>query len=248
MKIKPHSQLGILAASAVLLGISSTAFCQASPYDSAPSQPEITATGKATLDATADTAQVRFIVEYSTNDVSTAQSLANNSITKAFAALEYVGVSREEINATAIDVAPVYAPWDGKDAKLTLTAFRAKATINVDLQAEQLSHVANVVDAVTKTGGARLEGVTFSVSPGSPQRGAVIAQATQDAQTKARAMASALGVQLGPVQVAGDSGITVTPAKTSVDSSANDPLKLEASVTVFYQVTPIVAANNELPY
>jgi uncharacterized protein YggE len=247
MKTKPHSQLRILAAAA-FMGISSTAFCQVSPYDTAPSQPQITATGKATLDATADTAQVRFIVECATNDVAAAQIVVNTSITREFAALEYIGVGREEISASAVDVAPVYAPWNGKDATTTLKGFRAKATMNVDLQAEQLGHVPNIVDAVMKTGGARLDGVTFSVSPGSSQRAAVIAQATQDAQTKARAMASALGMQLGSVQVAGDGGITVTPAKTSVESSVNDPLKLEASVTVYYQVSPIVAANNVLPY
>lgn len=240
--------MGILAAAAAFLGIFSTAFCQVSPYDSGPPQPQITATGKATLDATADTAQVRFVVECATNDVASAQSVVNTSISRAFAALESVGVAREEISASAVDVAPVYAPWNGKDPTITLKGFQAKATMNVNLQAEQLSHVPNVVDAVIKTGGARLDGVTFSVSPGSSQRAAVIEQATQDAQTKARAMASALGMQLGSVQVAGDGGIRVTPAKTSVESSVNDPLKLEASVTVYYQVTPIVAANNVLPY
>ncbi|HEX4121455.1 MAG TPA: SIMPL domain-containing protein, partial [Verrucomicrobiae bacterium] len=172
-------------------------------YDTTAQSPQITATGRATLDATADRAQVRFIVECETNDVAAGQSAVNNGVSRAFAALENVGVNREAIRASAIDVMPIYTDAGGKDVALNLTGFRAKAGIDVDLQAEQLNHVGTVVDAVMKTGGTRLDGITFNVSPGSPQRTAVIRQATQDAQTKARAMAAALGVQIASMEGAG---------------------------------------------
>jgi hypothetical protein len=231
-----------------VLGFSRNGLCQGQPYQAGAPTPQITATGKATLDATADTAHVRFVVEYETNDVAVDQIAVNTLIRRAFAALEYVGVNRDEIQASGIDIAPIYAPARGNGAALNTAEFRATAMIDVDLQAEQLNHVGNVVEAVLKAGGTRLDGTTFGVSPGSPQRAAVIAQATQDAQAKAQAMATALGVELTTMDGAGDSGITVTPAKTALNSSANNPLRLEASVTVYYLVTPIVASNNELPY
>jgi hypothetical protein len=250
MQIKWTSRLAIVAASAAFVGFGSIAQCQVTaggvvlPGDTH----QLTATGKAAVDATADIAQIRFSVECQTNDAVSAQTLLTDSARRAFQALETVGIGRDAIHPSAANVFPIYATPAAKDHLATSAGFRTGEIIEVDMQGEQLAHIGSVVDATMKSGAKRLEGITFDVNPASPQRARLIAQAAQDAQTKAQTMAAALGVQLGSVEDARESGITITPAAGGV----NGPLRMEATVTVHYNIGPAAAAatvvNAGAPY
>jgi hypothetical protein len=247
MKIKWTFQMGILAASAALFGFCSTAPCQVQVGGAVtPTDPhQLTATGKATVDATADMAQIRFAVECQTNDATAAQTGLNASVGRAFQAMETLGIERDAIHPSAASVFPIYATPATKDHLATCAGFRTGEIIEIDLQGEQLAHIGSIVDAGMKSGVNRLEGISFDVNPASRQRVRLIAQATQEAQTKAQAMATALGVQLGGVEEVKESGITITPLATG----ANGPLRMEASVTLHYQIIPAVAAaNTGAPY
>jgi uncharacterized protein YggE len=70
--------------------------------------------------------QIRFAIQYQTNDAATGQTVLNNTLSGAFAALESVGVSRDAIRASAIDVMPIYATSSGKDVVAALAGYRAK--------------------------------------------------------------------------------------------------------------------------
>ena len=251
MRVNWTPQLGSVAVSVALFGFCSIALCQVQPGQAEVGGPvlppptdlrQLTATGKATIDATADIAQIRFGVEYQTNDASAAQTVLNDSVRRGFQALETLGIERDAIRASAANVFPIYSTPASNDHLVTLTGFRTAEIIEVDLQGEQITHIGNIVDAAIKSGANRLEGISFDVSPASPQRFRLIAEATQEAQTKAQAMATALGVQLGSVEDAKESGITITPLVPGV----NGPLRMEASVTLHYRISPPVAEANTI--
>jgi len=250
MQIKWHSQLGIVAASAALFGFCSMAHCQVQPGQAVVGGPvvltptdarQLTATGKATMDATADRAQIRFAVECQNNDASGAQIVVNDSVRRALQAMETLGIEREAIHPSAVNVLPIYPSPVGKDHLATTAGFRVGEIIEIDLQGDQLGHIGSIVETGIKSGANRLEGISFDVDPASQQRVRLITQATKEAQNKAQAMATTLGVQLGSVQDARESGITVTPLASGV----NGPLRMEASVTLHYQIAPDVASVND---
>jgi uncharacterized protein YggE len=251
MRIRWISQLEIAAASVALAGFCSTALCQVVPGQAEVGGPviptasyprQIAATGKATIDATADLAKIRFAVECQNSDAPSAQIRLDESIRRAFQALETVGVDRDAIHASPVNLLPIVATPGSKDQLAATASFRFGKIIEVDLQGEQLAHIGSVVDAEMKAGVNRLEGIAFDVSPASRQRARLIAQATQDAQTKAQAIATTLGVPIGTLEDATESGITITP----VASGVNGPLRMEASVTLHYRISPAVADANTI--
>jgi uncharacterized protein YggE len=244
-------QLKTATASVALLVFCSTALCQVQPGQSVVGGPvippsntphQITATGSATVDATADRAQIRFAVECQNTDATAAQTVLTESVRRAFAAMEALGIARDAIHPSAVNVFPIYATAAGKDHAAETPGFRVGEIIEVDLEAEQLAQIGSVVETGMKSGVTRLEGITYLVSPSSRQRSRLIVKATQDAQAKAQAMAATLGVPLGAVEDASESGITVTP----VASGVNGPLRMEASVTVHYNISPTVADANTI--
>jgi uncharacterized protein YggE len=251
MRIKWISQLEIVAASVALASFCSTALCQVQPGQAEVGGPvipassfprQITATGKATIDASADMAKIRFAVECQNSDAGSAQTGLDDSVRRAFQALETLGVDRDAIHASPINVLPILATPASKDHLATNVNFRVGKIIEVDLQGEQLAQIGSVVDAGVRSGANRLEGITFDVNPASRQRARLIAQATLDAQTKAQAMATTLGVPIGALEDAKESGITITP----VASGINGPLRMEASVTLHYRLSPVVADANTI--
>jgi uncharacterized protein YggE len=251
MRTKWISQLEIVATLVALVGFCSTALCQVQPGQAEVGGPvipassfprQITATGNATIDATADVAKLRFAVESQNRDASSAQTGLDDSVRRVFQALETLGIDRDAIHASPFNVLPILTTPASKNPVAIAASFRIGKIIEVELQGEQLAHIGSVVDGGMKSGAIRLEGIAFDVNPDSRQRARLIAQATLDAQTKAQAMATTLGVPIGTLEDAKESGITITP----VASGVNGPLRMEASVTLHYRLSPVVADANTI--
>ncbi|HUD48128.1 MAG TPA: SIMPL domain-containing protein [Candidatus Baltobacteraceae bacterium] len=246
MQIRWSSRSGIAATAVALFGFCLTAQCQVVPGQTVVGGPVIppsadtqrlTATGKASVDATPDLAHVRFIVECQNADATSSQGGLSDSVARVFQALETLGITREEIHPSAVTVVPTLAMPATKDHPASIAGFRTGETIEVNLEGNQLTDIGSVVETATKAGATRLAGISFDVNPASRQRTQLIAAATKEAQDRAQTMAATLGIQLGDVEDAHESGITITPAVSGV----NGPLHMEASVTLHYHKSSVVS-------
>jgi uncharacterized protein YggE len=215
--------------------------------------PTISVTGRGEVEAPPDRAVVRLGVESQAEEAAAAQSAANEVIQKAVAGIEKVGVPKPSIKTTGLNLVPIYAPQKpGRETQpARITGYRAMNTIQVELDESKLPLVGKVVDSGLEAGANRLEGISFELSKDVPQRTRALKLAVAEAQTKARAMAEALGVRLQGVDEATEGGVMIMPrtrAMRGVESAsvmAGVPtqvepgtLHVEASVTIHYRIAP----------
>jgi uncharacterized protein len=122
---------------------------------------------------------------------------------------------------------------NGGEAKII--GYRTQNSITVQTGALEL--VGPLIDAAIKAGANRVGSLDYDLRDNSQARGEAITRATKDAETQAQALASALGVKLGPIVKA-----------TAVSEARPVPMmRMQASPMMANSATPVEAGQVTVP-
>ena len=201
-----------------------------------------------------DEATVRLGVVAQRPTAREAQGEVNRIANAVLAAIGKLGVPREQIQTSELQLYPVYAqdtppPERGVPAEPRIVGYRATNVVSVRL--EKLDLIGPVVDAGLEAGANQVEGVNFGLRGGArrPPAGAARRRPTRERQ-KAEALADALGVRLvGLLEVAEGGAQVITPRFANVrmamesaqmDTTPVSPgqVSVEATVTLTYRIEP----------
>lgn len=202
--------------------------------------------GEGTVQVDPDRARVRLGVEREAPLARDAQTQTNSIANEILAAMEELGISPEDIQTSRLSLYPVYDNRpDRPRGEPEVTGYRAANTVTVTL--DDLGRIGSVVDAAIAAGANRVEGVQFELRDHTAARGRALAAAVEDARAKARAIADALGVGLGPIVETVEQGVSSPPipfmarTEAAMAQDVSTPVsagrvEVQASLTIRYAI------------
>ena len=205
-----------------------------------PQMKTLQVTGQGTVSAMPDEALLLLAVQ--TQATSATQASSDNAATMSSVmdAIVSVGISKTAIQTVSYSLTPIYENKPDQTTPPNIIGYAARNAIQINVT--DFSLVGTALDAAVKAGANEVQGVTFTLSPGASST--IERQASQlaiqDAEVKAKAVASTLGVSLvGPVSVT--PGYVFQPVlETLVPSAARTPiqpgsLQVTATVQITYE-------------
>jgi uncharacterized protein YggE len=246
----------VLATSHLLYG--SNAFAQIAPVPSPPPPPPpqppqnfttlehtILVSGTASTKAIPDRAIVTFAVE--TRDATAAAALERNSdaMNKVLAALEEVGVQKNETSTAYFNIFPIYNYTQTGNVQ-SLQGYTVTNSLTVS--SANTGNVSSWIDAAVQAGANRVDNVQFVFSNEQLAKiqSDLLENAIDNARAKADTIAAKLGVQITGVQsiVSIDSGYIPGPlyaAQARLGPSGTPIVvgaqEISASVSVIYIIS-----------
>jgi len=194
----------------------------------------ISISGIGTVWATPDIAQVTISVV--TQSISAAEAQQSNAatMTQVIQALVDAGVSKNDIKTTGYSLSPRYS-YDGHQ---TLVGYECRNMIAVTT--ENVSEVGKFIDVAVRAGANEVGGVFFTVSEEKTAQlmAEAIKKAVGDADSKAQAIASALGVTITGKSYASISPM-YQPYGVRYEAKASEPTPIilgELQLTVTVQI------------
>ena len=206
-----------------------------------PTQKTLQVTGVGTVSTRPDQAVVMLAVQ--TQAATATQASSDNAATmsKVLDALASIGIDKNSIQTTSYSLTPVYDYKQDQTSPPKIVGYAARNAIQITLS--DFSLVGKALDAAISAGANEVQGVMFTLSSKtfSDIEKQALQAAIQDADSKAKAVASSLGVTLlGPISVT--PGYVYQPMvdKTSL-AGAQTPiqpgaLEVTANVQITYQI------------
>lgn len=148
--------------------------------------PQITVTGEATIKATPDQAHVLIGAESRSKISKEAQQRNAEAMTAVQQKLTSMGIVKEAIRTTAIDL---QMEFDYANGKQTPRGYVARNTI--DVRVDDLAKLGDVLDAVVNSGATMIHGLRFDVKQRDRIESNALQSAVKNAMGKAQAIASA---------------------------------------------------------
>jgi hypothetical protein len=220
-----------------------------------PPVPWLTVQGDARVQAAPDEATVRLGVVAQAPTAGAAQAEVNRVANAVLAAVGRLGVPRERIQTSELQLFPVYSqepqPVPERAGEPRITGYRATNAVSVRL--DQLDKVGPVVDAGLGAGANQVEGVSFGLRSDLAARQQALREAAAEARQKAQALAAALGVELVELLEAAEGGTQVVTPRFAMARMAADTLEMQAtpvapgqiavdaSVTLTFRIAPAAA-------
>jgi uncharacterized protein YggE len=176
----------------------------------------ITVSGEGKVVAVPDTATFTYTVDETAPDVATAQAAATKTSNAIIAYLTGAGVASTDIQTTDYNVNPqytygsqvctnVYCP----PSKQTISGYEVSQTESVKVG--DISKAGTLLAGIGSQGASNVSGLTFTVADQDALNDQARAKAITDAQTKAKALASELGVSLVRVTGFNENSGVITP-------------------------------------
>ncbi|MBV8978204.1 MAG: SIMPL domain-containing protein [Alphaproteobacteria bacterium] len=115
-----------------------------------------------------------------------------------FAALKRAGVEERNIQTSNVEITPQFAAQKpGISEAPRIAGYQATNTVSVTV--DGLDRLGATIDALVSAGSNQIEGPSFSLADPKPLEARARAQAVRDATERARTLAEAAGVTLGPM-------------------------------------------------
>lgn len=206
------------------------------PYEPIPS---ITVNGQGEVRTAPDEALVSLGVVAQTERARDAQAEASRIAQAILDAIAALGVPEEAVQTSQLFLTPVYEQqrYDQRGNVPTeprIIAYRASNTVTVRL--DDLEKIGPVIDAGIEAGANQLEGVSFQLRDDQAAREEALRLAVAKAKGKAAAIASALGVELGPVLEAQEGGVSIVRPQFAARAMAME-------MSAGDQATPVAAGQ-----
>jgi uncharacterized protein YggE len=163
--------------------------------------PTIVVTGDSEVFATPDLAVVTLGAVAQAPDAVAAQNQVNQQMQKVIDAIKATGVPEEKIKTTGLSLSPVYTGEGMRVERGEPRISGYRATNAVEIRLDDPKSAGNVIDAGMKAGANQLQGLWFSLKDDAKQRQQALEQAVKEASNKAKALATALNVKLGAIQL-----------------------------------------------
>ncbi len=238
-----------LAAVLAALAVASPAGAQMTDTDQT-QVPAITVTGSGEIRVPPDEAVVRLGVLSQREEASQAQDEANRIAAGILDGVTALGVPEEAVQTSRLVLSPVYdqPQPQARTREPRIVAYRATNVVSVRL--EDLAKIGPAIDAAIEAGANQVEGVDFRLRDDLEARQKALSKAVRQAEGKARAIAGALGVGLGPVLEAREGGISIEvprfgggPQVMMMEARAAQPtpvaagdITVSATVTLRYRI------------
>ena len=168
-------------------------------------------------------------------------ALADNStaMTRVIATLKTAGIPDNKIQTSNFSVQPQYAiPSASNPTPRAIVSYNVSNQVTVTI--DDLSKLGPALDALVKSGANQLGGIAFMIANPKPLADRARAAAVADGASKARTLAQAAGVTLGPLQSIQE-GVSSRPvpvfAAQRALAAAPAPPVAEGEQTIMINVT-----------
>lgn len=198
----------------------------------------ITVVGDAQTKVAPDTAQITFAVVTQNSLALNAQQENAKKSDAVKQAVEAIAANvKPEIKTSDYNLSP---QQDYSRDTPKISGYEVKNTVTVSIS--DLAQVGAVIDAATKAGANSVEGIQFVLRENSPAQGDALALATQQAKTKAEAIAQSLNGKIVRVVESIEGGAPVVPERNDYASAANSAAMKIAVAKPIYN-TPVQAGS-----
>lgn len=158
---------------------------------------KITVTGTSAVKVKPDIAYVNLGVMTESKEATDAQSANSERMTAVIAAIKAMGIADADIKTSNYNIYPKY---DYSNNKNTIIGYQVSNSVNVTVR--KLDDVGGIVDAAIDAGANTANGITFSISDSSPYYAEALKLAIAQAKSKAKSIASAIGVTVDtPIEI-----------------------------------------------
>lgn len=229
--------LGIAAMAAIL------AMAATGPAMAESTSRQITVTGEGRIEAVPDMATITLGVTHEATEAKAAMDATSDAVAQILERLAAMGLAPRDIQTQRFSLNPVWsnrAASNGERAEIT--GFVASNMVLARVR--DLDTLGPLLDAVISEGANDFNGLNFSVQEQRPLIEAARKAAVEDGIAKARQLAEAAGVTLGPVvSIADHGGNTPRPmmmemaaARESSMPVAAGEITLSASVSMVFAI------------
>jgi uncharacterized protein YggE len=185
---------------------------------------QIVVNGVGRVEVSPDQASVTVGVQLQRRTAAEATGEANRVATRIVARLQRVGLRREEMRTSAIQVFPVYTGGQ-QGVPPQITGYRASYTLTLNVR--NLDLVGRAIDAAVEAGANTILGISFGLQDPSRTRNEALALAVRDARAKADAIAQAAGLRIIGIERIAESESDVRPFVIRLEA---DPLRTPTPV------------------
>jgi len=204
----------------------------------------VTTTATAEINVVPDEVLLQVGVQNQSPRARAAKAAADATSRKILAALKDLGIDSKDIQTAYLSLQPQFDYRKG----MQVSYFSAEQSLTVKLH--DVSKIDDVLDALIKAGGNRVDGIEYQSSELRKYRDQAREEAVKAARGKAEALAKALGQQIGKAysiqeeqpqwpgvytrNVAFEAGLS--SPKPSAPSTSPGQMKVNASVTVTFDL------------
>jgi uncharacterized protein YggE len=158
----------------------------------------ISVTGEGESPGKPDTARLSAGVLTQAPTAAAALSANTTAMNRVFATLKMSGIPDNKIQTSNFSVQPQYPPFR-PDAPEQRNIIGYQVSNQVSVVVDDLTKLGTALDALVRSGANQLGEVSFSIANPKPLAERARAAAVADAMTKAKTLAAAAGVNLGPL-------------------------------------------------
>lgn len=202
-------QLGCAAWIALSLGVPAVAAPE-SQQRATEDRPSITVSGEGEVRAEPDLAIVTVGVTATSASSQDAMDEVSTRLAAVIASARALGIEDRDIQTTGLSLQPIFRPRTRADEPQEIDSYRASN--NVSLTVRDVARAGTVLDAASRSGANVIGGLRFGLSNLDELRRQALANAVREAERKARAIASASGVNIaGVLSISEDGGSAPQP-------------------------------------
>jgi uncharacterized protein YggE len=161
-------------------------------------QRTITVSGDAEVASKPDQARLSAGVVTQAETAAGALEANTTAMNRVFTTLKAAGIPENRIQTSNFSVQPQYAPYRPENPQ-PQRIIGYQVSNNVSVVVDDLTKVGATLDALVRSGANQLGGIQFTVADPKPLAERARSLAVVDAQAKARTLATAAGVTLGPL-------------------------------------------------
>ena len=240
--------MGIVWLLVLLLGVPTMTWAH---DETKPETATLTVSETGTVPHAPDTAYVTFGLETAGKSLAEAQKKNSTTMSKVLDRLRDLQIEKDRIQTSSFTVSPQYRPPSNRHADAPpmspeIIGYVVSNMVTVEIRV--IEKVGAVIEEVLKAGANNFQGLHWGLRDEQPVRLSALKQAAARAREKATALSETLHVKLARILSVTEGGQVIRPsvpmARMAMEASAADvpvssgELKIEATVTLVYEITP----------
>ncbi|MGR3758579.1 SIMPL domain-containing protein [Roseobacteraceae bacterium NS-SX3] len=201
---------------------------------------QITVTGESRTEVAPSLATITLGVTEEAPEAAAAMAAVSESMAAVAAELRAAGVADKDMQTQRVSLHPVWSP-DGprENGRRKITGFAASNMLMVRVR--DLDKLGGVLDQVLTAGANQFHGLSFGVEDPEEVKDRIRAAAVEDAIRKARQLAEAAGMVLGPVRSISEHGGGGGPRPMmAMEMARSDAMPIEAGELTFTHSVSVV--------
>lgn len=197
---------------------------------------QIRVTGEGRVAARPDMATITLGVTRADAEARRAMAQVSEAMTAILSQVTAQGIAERDVQTSRLSLNPIWADRNVSSDAPAITGFSASNMITIRVR--DMEALGTVLDRLLQDGANEFHGLEFGLQDPAPAQDAARQAAVADAMGRARLLADAAGVALGPVQIISDSVAAPQPymmREAAVVGSAAMPIaagELTTSATV----------------